>query len=233
MCEIGRRRDGAGCAEGCDARARAIGRDARACAACVETASNGVRSSRWTSNRRLSIELLCWQGVWCTHESRPKSATTLFAEEHRSYTATTAITARGSRTGARGTGVELNLTISEFLFAEISLCDETPSNYWPNVQRHASQQSDAQSTSTRSESLSKYEFDQSEGRLFVVGKKSNIMIANFYISQIIAIYTNASAEVGVHRGWIFAPSGWAVETHLPNAPTACPELTCLSSASPT
>ena len=92
---------------------------------------------------------------------------------------------------------------------------------------------DAQSTSTRSESLSKYEFDQSEGRLFVVGKKSNIMIANFYISQIIAIYTNASAEVGVHRGWIFAPSGWAVETHLPNAPTACPELTCLSSASPT
>ena len=83
------------------------------------------------------------------------------------------------------------------------------------------------------ESLSKYEFDQSEGRLFVVGKKSNIMIANFYISQIIAIYTNASAEVGVHRGWIFAPSGWAVETHLPNAPTACPELTCLSSASPT
>ena len=129
MCEIGRRRDGAGCAEGCDARARAIGRDARACAACVETASNGVRSSRWTSNRRLSIELLCWQGVWCTHESRPKSATTLFAEEHRSYTATTAITARGSRTGARGTGVpgvELNLTISELLFAEISLCDETP-----------------------------------------------------------------------------------------------------------
>ena len=88
-------------------------------------------------------------------------------------------------------------------------------------------------SSTRSESLSKYEFDQSEGRLFVVGKKSNIMIANFYISQIIVIYTNASAEVGVHRGWIFAPSGWAVETHLPNAPTACPELTCLSSASPT
>lgn len=135
--------------------------------------------------------------------------------------------ASGDRGGA------VNLTISEFFFAEIPLCDETPSNYWPNVQRRASQQSDAQSTSTRSESLSKYEFDQSEGRLFVVGKKSNIMIANFYISQIIAIYTNASAEVGVHRGWIFAPSGWAVETHLPNAPTACPELTCLSSASPT
>ena len=130
MCEIGRRRDGAGCAEGCDARARAIGRDARACAACVETASNGVRSSRWTSNRRLSIELLCWQGVWCTHESRPKSATTLFAEEHRSYTATTAITARveeqEARRGAAGGGAQFLNCISEFLFAEISLCDETP-----------------------------------------------------------------------------------------------------------
>ena len=115
MCEIGRRRDGAGCAEGCDARARAIGRDARACAACVETASNGVRSSRWTSNRRLSIELLCWQGVWCTHESRPKRATTLFAEEHRSYTATTVYSdrthgaCRGGHPPGRtrvGTGVE-------------------------------------------------------------------------------------------------------------------------------
>ena len=175
-------------------------------------------------------------GMGCTHESRPKSATapsSLNNSRDRTYSYYSDHGAcRGEARGAAGGGAQF-LTISEFFFAEIPLCDETPSNYWPNVQRRASQQSDAQSTSTRSESLSKYEFDQSEGRLFVVGKKSNIMIANFYISQIIAIYTNASAEVGVHRGWIFAPSGWAVETHLPNAPTACPELTCLSSASPT
>ena len=138
MCEIGRRRDGAGCAEGCDARARAIGRDARACAACVETASNGVRSSRWTSNRRLSIELLCWQGVWCTHESRPKSATapsSLNNSRDRTYSYYSDHGAcRGEARGAAGGGAQF-LTISEFLFAESSLCDETPipKNYWPNV----------------------------------------------------------------------------------------------------
>ena len=103
MCEIGRRRDGAGCAEGCDARARAIGRDARACAACVETASNGVRSSRWTSNRRLSIELLCWQGVWCTHESRPKSATAPSSlNNSRDRTQLLQRSRRVSRRGTRG-----------------------------------------------------------------------------------------------------------------------------------
>ena len=68
-------------------------------------------------------------------------------------------------------------------------------DFWPSVQRSAaasSQQSDAQSTSTHSQSLSKFEFEQSEGRLFLVRKKSNEMIANFYITQILAIYTNAS-----------------------------------------
>ena len=68
-------------------------------------------------------------------------------------------------------------------------------DFWPsNVQRAASssQQSDAQSTSTRSESLSKYEFEQSEGQLFLVGKKSNVMVANFFITQILAIYTSVS-----------------------------------------
>jgi hypothetical protein len=31
-----------------------------------------------------------------------------------------------------------------------------------------------------------------EGRLYIVGKKSNVLVANFYISQILAIYTSAS-----------------------------------------
>ena len=68
-------------------------------------------------------------------------------------------------------------------------------DFWPSVQRSAvasSQQSDAQSTSTHSQTLSKFEFEQSEGRLYVERKKSNEMIANFYITQILAIYTNAS-----------------------------------------
>lgn len=78
-------------------------------------------------------------------------------------------------------------------------------DFWPDVQRArqdaasqqsrarqdtASQQSDVQSTSTRSES--KYEFEQSEGRLYVVHKKSNEMVANFVIPQILAIYTSVS-----------------------------------------
>ena len=31
-----------------------------------------------------------------------------------------------------------------------------------------------------------------DGRLYIVGKKSNVLVANFYISQILAIYTSAS-----------------------------------------
>ena len=67
-------------------------------------------------------------------------------------------------------------------------------DHWPkpHISDLASQHSDAQSTSTRSESLSRFEFEQSEGRLFLVGKKGNMMVANFYISQILAIYTSAS-----------------------------------------
>jgi hypothetical protein len=79
-------------------------------------------------------------------------------------------------------------------------------DFWPNVQRAASSsqqsdalsqsarsaRSDAQSTSSRSESLSKYEFEQSDGRLFLMGKKSNVMVANFCITKILAIYTSVS-----------------------------------------
>lgn len=86
MCEIGRRRDGAGCAEGCDARARAIGRDAHACGACVETAlqtaSKGVQAHAGHRIDEWSYYVLYVGRSGWKHESRPKSASPLLETLH-------------------------------------------------------------------------------------------------------------------------------------------------------
>ena len=103
MCETGRRRDGAGCAEGCDARARAIGRDAHACGACVETAlqtaSKGVQAH---AGHRIDEWSYCmWVGPGWKHESRPKSASPLLESLHYfsasvGYTSSNETTARNN-----------------------------------------------------------------------------------------------------------------------------------------
>ena len=68
------------------------------------------------------------------------------------------------------------------------------SNYWPfmtppPVQREQSQDLQSSVGSSRSES-SKYEFEQSDGFLYVLTKKDKMQVANFYIEQILAIYTS-------------------------------------------
>ena len=70
--------------------------------------------------------------------------------------------------------------------------------FWPfmssqiNMQREQSQDAQSSVGSSRSES-SKYEFEQIDGFLHLVGKKdARIQIANFYISEILAIYTSTS-----------------------------------------
>ena len=67
--------------------------------------------------------------------------------------------------------------------------------FWPFMMTAAprEQSQDAQSStgSSRSE-MSKYEFEQSDGCLFLVGKKDRTKIANFYITQILAVYTSVT-----------------------------------------
>ena len=111
--------------------ARACHRSRRACVRRLR--GNGVeRCAKLTLDIESTIKhrvIMLAGGMGCTHESRPKSATapsSLNNSRDRTQLLQRSRRAcRGEARGAAGGGAQF-LTISEFLFAEISLCDETP-----------------------------------------------------------------------------------------------------------
>ena len=111
--------------------ARACHRSRRACVRRLR--GNGVeRCAKLTLDIESTIKhrvIMLAGGMGCTHESRPKSATAPSSlNNSRDRTQLLQRSRRLSRRGTRGAagGEAQFLTISEFLFAEISLCDETP-----------------------------------------------------------------------------------------------------------
>ena len=111
--------------------ARACHRSRRACVRRLR--GNGVeRCAKLTLDIESTIKhrvIMLAGGMGCTHESRPKSATapsSLNNSRDRTYSYYSDHGAcRGEARGAAGGGAQF-LTISEFFFAEIPLCDETP-----------------------------------------------------------------------------------------------------------
>ena len=111
--------------------ARACNRSRRACVRRLR--GNGVeRCAKLTLDIESTIKhrvIMLAGGMVHTRVTTEERNRTLFAEQlTRSYTATTAITARveEARRGAAGGGAQFLNCISEFFFAEIPLCDETP-----------------------------------------------------------------------------------------------------------
>ena len=113
--------------------ARACHRSRRACVRRLR--GNGVeRCAKLTLDIESTIKhrvIMLAGGMGCTHESRPKSATAPSSlNNSRDRTQLLQRSRRVSRRGTRGgrgwSSIFNLIPISEFLFAEISLCDETP-----------------------------------------------------------------------------------------------------------